>query len=748
MMMFLITHIIMLLAFLPAEEITLSGTVSDEAGNPLVGANVYIPELELGTSTDRSGNFRIENLPAGSFEVRITMIGYRSETREVDLQEDLQELSVTLDAITLTSGEVTVTAGRRAQVAGKVPVSMNTVSAAELEQRNTISLDEAIRYIPGVQVAGEQVNIRGSSGYAYGVGSRVLLLVDGVPLMGPGQGDINMDVMPMSQVERIELVKGPGSALYGSGALGGVINLITKDFPEETETMIRGYTGFYEPAIYEKWQEEWEGAEEYRPVHGAVFSHSRAVSEDFGFWINGTYTDNSGYLENTSEQAIQLYSKFGWNPTSDTEFELFTGFRRSDKQQFLFWNGLNDPLRKGRIDFGGSESEGGNHVQTENYSVLPSFRHFVNDNLYYTIRGRGYGLAVRPFDSEGELRDADQHTTGFRYGAEAEVSWAPDQRQNLIGGVTYDDIVAESEFFIGQDSVMLRDQPEYAAFLQYDRDLTRRLTTTAGLRYDGYQIDTGDVATRLSPRLSASLSIADGLLLRGAFGLGFRAPSVSERFVNNRDFLPLEFNLDLEPEESTGYELGMNYAFRAGSVAQFEIDATLFQNDYEGLIEPVFQSELEAFQFVNLTKARIRGTEIEVTAMDYTGTHKLNVGYTLLDPEDLTINEPLVYRPRHQFVTELQTLLPGSISTGVDFRYSSEPNRKDSDFTVFVPDADVMVPVYVLDFRIGRAFNLFGDGLTLTTTIAVDNALQYYYVERPAFLAPPRKTSFRLQLDF
>jgi len=742
-------HFAILMVFLPVQESVLTGTVVDETGNPLPGAHIIVTELERGTVSGREGNFEMENLPPGTYVIQVSMVGYGRLSLEITLEEGgVRQVTLELQPITLTSGEIRITAARRPQVAGSVPVSMSTVNAAELERRNVISLDESLRYIPGVQVAEEQVNIRGSSGYAYGVGSRVLLLVDGVPLMGPGQADIKMDIMPMSRIERIEVVRGPGSALYGSGAMGGVINLITKDFSEEPETMVRGYSGFYEPAAFEEWKENWDGAAAYRPFGGIVFSHSQAVTGDLGFWINGAYSDNSGYLENTSERALQLYSKTGWNIADNMRLDLFTGFRGGRKEQFLYWNGINDPFRRGRINFGGTEATGGNHVQSEFYSLLPSFRHFVDDTFYYTIRGRGYAMAARPLDREGKIRDRDQHTTGFRYGGEWEAVWFPDQRQSLVAGATFDDIVARSEFFIGHDSLMLRNQPEYAAFAQYDRNLSRKITASGGLRFDGYRIDTGEVATRLSPRFSIAFNVTEALLLRGAFGLGFRAPSVSERFVNNRDFLPLEFNLDLRPEESIGFEAGTNYVVRIPDIGSLEMHGSLFWNEYEGLIEPKFREDLGAFQFVNVTKARIRGVEIEMSATDVSDNHELKFGYTFLEPEDLTLNEPLAYRPRHQVTAGLHMLLPGRVSAGLDFRYLSLPERQDSDFNLFVPDADAMVPVYVFDIRLIRRFSLLRDSIALTAALATDNVFRYYYVERPAIMAPTRNTSLRIQMDF
>ncbi len=747
-MIIALLYITALLVFLPALEAVLVGNVINEAEEPLPGAHIFISETEHGTVSNMDGGFELKGLPPGSYDIQVSMVGYGRLSREITLEEgEIKQVTFELESITFTSGNIMITATRRPQVAGKVPISMSTMNAMELERRNVTYLDDALRYVPGVQVAEEQVNIRGSSGYAYGVGSRVLLLVDGVPLMGPGQADIKMDAMPMDRIERVEVVKGPGSALYGSGALGGVVNLITKGFPDEPETMLRGYSGFYEPAVHEEWKKEWEGAAEYRPFSGVVFSHSQAISNDFGFWINGTYSNDSGYLENTSQHALQLYSKIGWHLADNMQLDVLTGLRGGRKEQFLYWNGINDPFRKGRIHYGGNVATGGNYVQNEYYSLLPSFRHYVHSTFYYTIRGRGYAMAIRPVDSKGKIRDKDQHTTGFRYGGEWEATWVPDQLQNLVAGVTYDDIVARSDFFIGHDSLLLRNQPEYAVFTQYERNLSRKVTASGGLRFDGYRIDTGDVAARLSPRLNLAYNITEAFHLRGAFGLGFRAPSVSERFVNNRDFLPLEFNLDLRPEESIGFEVGTGYVFRLHQIGLFEMDLALFWNEYDGLIEPRFREEIGAFQFVNLTKARIRGAEVTMTAADVSNNHELKFGYTFLVPEDLILNEPLVYRPRHQVTTGLHALLPGSVLAGVDFRYLSLPERQDSDFNLFVPDADAMVPVYVLDLRLGRHFSFFRDNLDLTTTFAVDNVLRYYYVERPAFLAPTRNASLRLQLD-
>ncbi len=741
--------LITILLFAFAAEPVITGTVTDDRNDPLPGVHVFVQNGTAGTVTNASGRFELRLSEPGEVTLVASMVGYARHTQLIDVQEGVNsELDIRLSPITLGSGEVVVTAGRRAQVAGNAPVSVSTISAQEIETRNIRSLDESLRYVPGVQMAQNQVNIRGSTGFSYGTGSRVLLLVDGVPMMGPDQNDIKFDALPMAQVERVEIVKGPGSALYGSGALGGVINLITKDFPEQPESQIRPFSGWYEPVVHDRWKENWDGATEWRNYHGLVFSHARSLGQNAGFWISGLYQDDSGYLEQTTSRSFQLYGKFGFRPAQNIFVDIYGGYRFSRNRQFLYWNGLNDPLRAGRIVFSGEAASGANYLQSEHYSLLPTFRHIINDRFFYTIRGRAYAIAVKPLDSEGNIRPSDQHTTGLRYGAETEINWSPVQNGNLISGASFDDIATESEFFIGQDDQMLRSQPELAFFSQYDQEVSRNLTISAGLRYDAYRIDTQDWATRLSPKLNVAWSPTEALTLRGAYGHGFRVPAVSERFVNNRDFLPLEPNLDLRPEESVGYEIGVHFVRNLFAGIGFEWDTALFWNDYDQLIEPRFEVDLAGFQFVNLTEARIRGVETTTTFLTNDGNHQLRLGYTYLDHRDLTEDEPLTYRSDHQLMAGVQATAPFAVQIGADYRYLSKPDRVDSDFSIFVPDADAMTAIHVVDARVFRDTPISGGRVNLRISASVNNLLNYYYVERPAYLAPPRSYEFGMQVRF
>src|SRR5690606_13170374 len=141
------------------------------------------------------------------------------------------------------------------------------------------------------------------------VGSRVLLLVDGVPMLGPETGGIPFEALPMSQVERIEVLKGPGSALYGGGALGGVVHLITKDYPLDPETTVRAFGGLYAPVRHAQWRRGWSEAGSPRPIGGGTITHARRWRDKGGMWLNATYRHDAGYLQNGGVSAFQGHLK-------------------------------------------------------------------------------------------------------------------------------------------------------------------------------------------------------------------------------------------------------------------------------------------------------------------------------------------------------------------------------------------------------------------------------------------------------
>ncbi len=727
------------------------GVVTDLDGQPLPSVNVILLGTTIGSATNEVGEFLIQRVPVGSYRARASMLGYERQSLDIVVQAgETAILYFELRAISLSSGELVVTASRRSQLLGSVPVTLNTLEGSSIDSRNILTLDDALRVTPGVQLAGNQVNIRGSSGFSYGVGSRVLLLVDGVPLLGPDTGDIRFDGLPMAQVDRIEVVKGPGSALYGSGALGGVINLITRGFPQEPQTSIRVFGGAYQPFSHEQWKLSWDEADQYRPMGGLVLSHAAQVSETFGFWINGLYRQDTGYLKQSTDQGAELHAKLGWRFKEGNRFEVLTGFKRYKRDVFLYWNGINDPLVPGVANLlDGSSGAGTNDGLSDQLSILPVWTHVVSEAFSYSLKGRVFGVAFRPLDdSTGAIRPKVKHNRGLRYGGEAQFNVAASQTSLFTFGTSFDANAAESEFYIGVDSLMARQQPEVGIYGQIEQQIGPQVTLAAGLRYDGYKVHREEFANKTSPKVSMSWVPTTFLSFRASYGQGFRVPSVAERFINNREFFPVESNLALMPEESEGYEVGFHLNAGLGKRAALEFDVAGFQNEYDGLIEAVFVPTLGAFQFQNLTEARIRGIETSLQVGTINNRQKMSLSYTLLDARDIKLDKPLNQRSRHLVIASANSYLVGPMFVAADYRYASKAEAIDNDLGRFVKSASARVPVGVLDMRVGFDKDA-GMGRTgYRLALIVKNLTDQYYTERPAYLAPPRHAMLQLEVMF
>lgn len=727
-----------------AQTGTVQGTVHSETGDPLPGINIVLQRTSLGAATDVEGRYVIDRVPVGTHTVRASAIGFHTVRQSITIAPNA---TVTLDFVlsedTIESDEIVVTAARRAQRFEDVPVSISVVRPQELEARNIVSLDEALRYVPGVQMTDNQVNIRGSSGFSYNTGSRVLLLLDGMPLLTPDSDGVPHDALPLSQIARVEVLKGPGSALYGNGALGGIINVITKDFPETPETALTLFGGAYQPVRYAVWREQWDEGENPRPFGGFTFTHARRFGSNGGGWLNVAYRADEGFTNFRTERDFDAFFKMGWRPAPVLNLNLLGGWTRRKSDSFLYWNGLRDPLNPGQLSFGGAETTGTSDNQSNVFSLMSSIEHALSASLYYTVKARLIGVVIQPLDDDGSPKPVDEGTAGLRYGGEVQVNWLPRVGTNLTAGVTGDALATASSLFQPDDepSESLH-QPERAAFVQAEQRLFDRIDLVAGLRYDTYQIDTTRTERKLSPKLNAALSLTEGLTLRLAYGQGFRVPSLPERFVDDQSYLPVIPNLALLPEESTSYEAGLRATVPLTPRFTAQADAAIFWNDYDGLVEPTFIPQEQAFQFINLTEARIRGLEASAEAASRDDRWRLGLSYTLLDAKDLTTDQALGFRSRHLLKTFLMLPLYRLLSAGVDYRYASAPDRVDSDFARFVRDAQAIGPTHVVDARIGARWQHWG------LALIAKNALDYYYVERPAILAPPRHFMVQLQAQF
>lgn len=722
-----------------AQQGAVEGRILDATGEPLPGANVALLETTYGAASAADGNWRIGAVPVGSYRIQASIVGFATEVQVVNVAAgETAQVDFVLKSITVESREIIVTTTRRAGIANETAASVSVLTAEDLATRNVLALDDALQYVPGVQLTGNEVNVRGSSGFSYNTGSRVLLLVDGMPMLSPDAERIPFDLIPVHQMERVEVLKGPGSALYGGGALGGVIHIVTKNYPARSETHLEAYGGAYQPARHDVWRREWKASTNPRPLGGVAINHARPLGANTGIWANVTYRYDASHLNMNSGRNVQAFSKFAWRTSPDSHIHILAGASRNTSDTFIYWNGARDALNPGSIEIGSSGgSSGATDNRTQHFSLAPAWSNALSARTLLQVKTRLLGVLIQPLDDNKKPRPLSSGTVGFRYGGEAQLDYEPAPGRYIITGIS-GDANATNSSFTGDDAPS--GQPEIAAFAQWEEDIGR-VRLAGGLRFDSYRIHQGNALRKLSPRTSAAIRFGEAWTLRLAYGQGFRAPSVLERFVESSDYLPIVSNPDLKPETSQSYELGVRGQPARGGVPLFTIDAALFLSQYRELIEPTFAPERRSFRFANFTRARIRGGELELQTRLRPLRAALRAGYTWLDAEDLESNKPLAFRSTHLLKAGVDFMI-GPIECGADFRWASAPERVDSDFALFVPDAELSTPLQVLDARIGSSWR------GVAATLHIRNALNYHYLSRPALLGPPRHAFLQISTRF
>ncbi len=696
----------------------LQGTVVDENRRPLVGANIYLEGTILGASTDETGKFFIEKIPPGTFTLVVSMIGYQLHTQSIRIQSERDQMDVgviRLRPAPLQAAPIVVTASRTEEALQEAVTSIAVIQEPAFRLRNNITLNQALQYVPGINLNGGQVNIRGATGYSRGVGSRVLLMLDGLPLLTGDTREINFDVIPLPMIERVEILKGAGSALYGSGAMGGVINIITRPISSSPTVFTRVYAGLYSEPGYRQWR--W--SEKSRSLNGQLAGFQQRWGR-LALALTVTRDQDDSYRQNDWRRRYTGSLKFQWDISAYQQFTLHGNIMEQKRGNFLFWKDLRHALQP-------PEDQRDDWVHSQRGYLGANYRYIPGNDQILQIKTLWFSNRFQDnigFQNSGNRSRSNQVYTEIQYSLKQGMHY-------LTAGISADYGRVESNLF-GR-----RWATEASVYLQDELRWQERWKITAGIRGDYFSIDQLEAQFQLSPRLGIHFSPASQTHLRASFGGGFRAPSLAEAFtstaVTGFQVIP---NVQLQPETNASFELGLRQ-----QIAVLEMDMALFGSHYRELIEPRFLPS-GSIQFQNVTRARVMGLEVNLSGKLLNGRFSFNHGYTYVDARDAVRNDYLNFRPRHLFYTT-QTLNLGNVLLGLDYRYIARYDRIDPLLRTFIKDADQYVSAHVLDGRVSVVFPV--GGIPLRLTFHVDNILQYYYTDLVGSLAPLRKYAISLE---
>ncbi len=635
---------------------------------------------------------------------------------------DTMHLNIELEPAPVQTEPIIVTASKREEAPEDVPASVSIVDDRLLSYRNAITVDDALRYVPGVYVTQSQVNIRGSAGYSFGVGTRVLLLLDGLPFISGDTGEIIWESLPASQIDRIEVVKGAASALYGSSALGGVINVITKPASEIPEAGVRLYGGMYDLPKFQTWR--W--TDEMRFFSGVHLSYARRIG-DFNLATAIDRMQNDGYRQNDYWKRWNGSARLGLTISPYQSASVSFSILEQRRGSFLYWKDFDHAFQPKTDQLGES-------IYSVRWNVSGGYRRYVSDQFLYSarfswFRSRWDDNIPSQYDSAGSNSRSDHVAAELQ----AEYRLSPDQL--LIAGIAGSLEETDADTIFGRHSGQ-----GGAVYAQDEIGFLNPMRITFGGRFDYQRLGTLEPVSQFNPKLGLVYRLPDSSSVRFSVGRGFRAPSAAEVFTTSTAggvvILP---NPDLKPERSWSLDLGGSHTFGPWVHG----DLSFFRNEFWDLIEPAFGTD-GVVHFQNITRALIYGAEMTLNLSLLSGDLQSQVSYTYMVPRDVTTGDILKYRPRNLLYLSTQ-LYERPFRLGVDLRILSRTEQIDDEFVTLgiIPQGDQRVAIYVADLRIGADWTL--GGLPMTSTFHVNNLFQYYYVELIGNMAPTRNFVFTLE---
>lgn len=541
---------------------SLRGTVVDTTGGALSGATVLVESLgsvmtRVG-ETGRDGVFEIGPLAPGAYRVTVAAPGFGARTLEVALPAPAP-VRIALAPAPVVEEVRVVSASRQEELRQSLHTRVDVISRGRLEESGAETVGEVLREIPGVMTR------RGSEGagpaeqQVQGIDSRqVLVLLDGQPVPGARgikRGVINLDRQSTARLERIEVVKGAASALYGSDAIGGVINLITRDAAAPLDLGLAASGGSF----------------------GDLNAHAELGGRRHGW---------SGLF------VAERHQNDGFDLTPATFDATAASLRRHDvlakgsgrltpawTLSALAWGYANRAAGRSNGELGAQiddiRDDAASVGVTASWLVRPALaldiRGYVSrfDERSSAMRaGSGEPLAPSTLDE-----DIDKIDASFSYfiGARQQVQGGAEYVENRYAGlnrIAFDKGVSASTA---------------VGWLQHRAAVGDRLTTTAGVRVDRHS----SFGTAVSPKVAGTFRLRDGWHVRASYGRGFRAPDLGQRFyrfLNASSIYQVIGNPGLEPEYARSLQAGADWL---SSGRRVRLGVNVFRNDVRDLIDSV-----------------------------------------------------------------------------------------------------------------------------------------------------------------
>jgi iron complex outermembrane receptor protein len=747
-----------------SNEIEISGAVIDSISQELLlGVNVLVDDT-LGAVTDLYGRFNV-SIPSGSKQMKVSYVGYETKIILLD-SKIIKSFNISLVETDNELDVVVVSASRFKQKLEEVTVSVDVINARIIESKNCITLTDVLKNAPGVQITDGQLNIRAGSGWRYGAGSRVLVMIDDMPLLSADQGEVLFNMVPLENVEQIEIIKGASSALYGSSALNGIVNVRSKMPGLKPETHVSYFQGFWDapknPSI--KW---WGDSTRWKK--GLNFTHLRKIGK-LDLVVSGSHFNDMGFIKDGINEQTRFIINTRYN-FKNIILGLSANYMDRSNGKFVMWSSDSTaytPLEGTMlINYG------------RRFYIDPSIV-YLGENSKHTLRSRILSRNIYYNDILIEsLLTYSEYQHQYKK-----------KNTSFTSGLVATTFMGETGSYGGR-----LEGINYSVYSQFDQKVGD-FNISTGARYEIFDLDTIRIAKPVF-RGGLNYEVFEGLNLRTSYGQGFRFPSIAEMFMQG-EIGPINLynNPNLQAESGWTSELGLKKAFTFSKWKGY-VDLVGFVMEYNNMMEFTFGSWGPStdpmfglgFSSVNVGKTRISGLEFtfngEGSINEHWGIGVLS-GFNISNPisvypdsifaynnsntfgytfnntsSDTSGNHYLKYRSRKSARLDIEFSYKKKISIGFSYQYNSKMNNVDSVFTTPLFNSNTAFGGSAVDLginnsmeKLNRAYHLMDFRIRIKffkrTTLALmaENIFNTEYLLRPASFGSPRTFMAQVKVDF
>ncbi len=705
---------------LSAQSSSVYGVVlSEDDRTPIPNANITI-STNQGTVSDEEGKFSIPELEPGIYTYNVSSIGYKSFTSKIELAEGKSEQLQILLEPTVYGGDIAViTATRTEKSLAEVSVPVTVIGEDEIRQSGSQRLGDILSEQIGMNIVsnhGTGIQIQGFDP------DYTLILIDNQPVIGRTAGTLDLDRLSVGNIQQIEIVKGPSSALWGSEALAGVINIITdkgsKDFTLDTSG-------------------QYGSNDSYSGSTNLSFKRDKLKGSFFA-----DYLSSDGFDLDNSSVAPTIPAYDNLTVSGGIDYKLTNQLEVGIQGRYF---SEDQNYRSEIVTQTESFLANGNDFQKD-YSIAPEFS--LNLGTKQLVEGSAF---FSRFESSSELLYDDSgdsySLTTFdqtlnKYELKTSSFWSQEHTTVFGTGMNREDLTSEIYADVSPfDS--------YFVYGQHEWELTDKLYLTGGFRFDAHS----EYRSQLSPKLSGRYKASDSFFIKASFGGGYKAPDFRQLFLDFTNPIAgysvfgsstLEAGLQnlqdngeidelfLDPTSVSEIEAEQSYSFNAGielyPQKNLRISVNGFYNNVNDLIETeriaLKTNGQSVFSYFNLNKIFTRGFE---TSFSYSPTFlkglKLSGGYQFLDAQreitrtfddvidgevvSLTVTEfvPMFNRSKHTWNAKAFYLYePWGLEGSARIQYRGEYGFADFNSNQLLDDNEFAEAHSIINTSIGKTF--------------------------------------------